>query len=31
MLLTGSSETPRLLVVSRSLVQEVKGGGEDEL
>lgn len=31
MLLTRSSETPRPLVVSRSRVQEVKGGGEDQL
>lgn len=31
MLLKRSSETPQPLVVSRSLVQEVKGGGEDEL
>lgn len=31
MLLTRSAETPRPLVVSRSLVQEVEGGGEDQL
>lgn len=30
-LLARAPETPRLLVVSRSLAQEVEGGGEDQL